>query len=82
MIKNASGVWFIMSEDILEKIRELNFRYVEAYFRMLKAARDLENKIPEMKTKEEKVKAFKAYFNAVTRLRELESEVREMVETL
>ncbi|KPV62400.1 MAG: hypothetical protein AOA65_1851 [Candidatus Bathyarchaeota archaeon BA1] len=68
-----------MSESELE---EVLFKYVDMYFKGLKALRDLENKIPELESREEKVKAFIDYFKGLKRLRELESEVGRIAETL
>jgi hypothetical protein len=65
-----------------EEFKEATFRYVEAYFSMLKAARYLEDKIPNLKTREEKIEAFKAYFKLLEVLREHEPVVKKALEIL
>jgi hypothetical protein len=52
------------------------------YFKGLKMARDLENTIPNLKTREEKIEAFKNYFKLLEMLREDEPRVKAALEIL
>jgi len=66
----------------LEEFRKIMFDYVEAYFKMLWALRNLENNIPSLKTEEEKIKAYKEYFRVHEQLKKLEPEIKRLLEVL
>lgn len=57
------------------EIKKIAFKYVETYFKLLKALRVSENEMPDLETEKEKIEAYKKYFDGIKRLRELESEV-------
>jgi len=58
------------------------YELFESYFGLLKAVRDLENEIPDLDSKEEKIKAFKEYFKELKKLKELKVNVEDYLKVL
>lgn len=54
----------------------------ENYFALLKAVRELANRIPDLGSKDEKIEAYKEYFRQLKRLREIEINVEDYVKVL
>ena len=71
-----------MSKPHCDKGFEAIYQLFERYFVLLKAMRDLANKIPELESKEEKIKAYKEYFKKLERLKELKVEVEDHIRVL
>jgi len=71
-----------MRESEVNETYEDIYETFESFFALLKTIRDLENRIPELRLKEGKIKAYKDYFKNLEKLKEVEVVIEEYLPAL